>query len=154
MTAVRSSGAGAHRMAREVGAAREPDGFGSPSGGNRRVSSRAQARRAPCRAGCCRRQGGTNAWRGRHQASLRFFRRPPTELADGFGREAALPGPRSCPGGGIHPSTAVGPRLGPQGRLGGVRRGPPVWGTNGHVGPRQRRRARRGMPPRVRRLPG
>src|SRR3954471_6050258 len=44
------------------------------------------------------------------RAALRFFRWPPTELADGFGREAALPARTSCPSW-IHPSFAVGPRL-------------------------------------------
>ncbi|GAB3314453.1 hypothetical protein GCM10027451_29420 [Geodermatophilus aquaeductus] len=40
-----------------------------------------------------------------------FFRWPPTELADGFGREAALQARDVRPRSAIHPSTAVGPRF-------------------------------------------
>src|SRR3954449_7450843 len=37
------------------------------------------------------------------KAALRFLHRPPTELADGFGREAALPTPDDWPGAGFTP---------------------------------------------------
>src|SRR3954453_23379743 len=55
-----------------------------------------------------------------NKAALRFFHRPPTELADGFGREAALPTPDDWPGAGFTPVLRWVPGS-PVGRLGGVR---------------------------------
>ena len=50
-----------------------------------------------------------------------FFRLPPAELADGFGREAALPAPGRCVRERDSPQYSGGSPARPGGRLGGVR---------------------------------
>src|SRR3954465_5736003 len=98
------------------------------SGARRKGSAQAGAARPPGPAAACK----VCPW-ARHAAALRFFRVPPTELADGFGREAALPAPERCSAGTDHPSTAVGARLA---RPGGsaTRRRPAVSpGWEGHT---------------------
>ena len=61
---------------------------------------------------------------------VRFFRRPPTGLADGFGREVGPTG-RGGARGRIHPRTAVGPRLAPSGDSAASGTGPPAGGAIG-----------------------
>src|SRR4051794_36558975 len=67
---------------------------------------RRQGRPRPVSCECARgtgRSGGVRRGRGAPSGGSPFFRWPPTELADGFGREAALPVPDGCPGAGFTP---------------------------------------------------
>src|SRR4051812_317200 len=59
--------------------------------------------------------GACGRARARHRAALHFFRLSPTESADGFGREAALPAPDGRPEATGVSTQRVGPRLAPEG---------------------------------------
>src|SRR6185312_7553755 len=117
-----------------------PDVWRSPAEGTAEGASGPQARAAaivPGTAAPCE-----VCPRARHAAVLRFLRRPPTELADGFGREAALPAVGRRPTTGFTPVLRWVPGSVPRvrARLGGARCGAPREEARRPTGQGQRRR--------------